>query len=222
MSIWSPLSLRGSTITGPTSNARWQNGSVAATTNPRSCIVATTLPTKQITNFTAHDLEKTNNTIFELAKTQSAEQLIPFVERIGVPPVMKFGKWVDAHVRFAAGAGVEWRGPERENIAPLLVQLQEFKVLQTALNTISEPIEVEGLVTGMLIGAWLPNHKFEMALDSGETLSGRFGDAITPQHAAILPRRYVAKVRTTKTIKPATEQEEVSHFLVELVRELPI
>src|SRR5271157_1306397 len=107
MSIWSPLSLRGSTITGPTSNARWQNGSVAATTNPRSCIVATTLPTKQITNFTAHDLEKTNNTIFELAKTQSAEQLIPFVERIGVPPVMKFGKWVDAHVRFAAGAGVE-------------------------------------------------------------------------------------------------------------------
>jgi hypothetical protein len=181
-----------------------------------------TLPTKQITNFAAHDLEKTNNTIFEMAKAQSAEQLSQFVERIGVPPVMKFGKWVDAHVGFAAGAGIEWSGPARETIAPLLVQLQEFVVLQKALHTISEPTEVEGLVTGMLIGAWLRNHKFEMELDSGELLSGRFGDAITPQHAATLPRRYVARVRTTKTINPATEHEAVSQFLVELVRELPI
>jgi hypothetical protein len=184
--------------------------------------LALTLPTKQITNFAARDLERTIQTIFEMAQARTTESLGSLADRVGRLPMVSFKKWVDAHVKFAAGAGLEWTGPVIDPIPPLVVQIQEFKALQTALSTVSDAVEEERTVTGLLTGAWMRSRHFEMELDSGEVLTGEFVDAITAEHAARLPRRYVARVRTTRVIKPATEEEDVSHFLIDLVRELPI
>ncbi len=182
--------------------------------------VTLALPTKQITNFVARDLERANQTIFEMSKARTSEQLGLFTERIGRKPVLSFGRWVEAHVKFTAGAGIDWTGPTERSIPPLLVQIQEFKILQHAFHEMTEPKEEERLVSGRLTGAWMRNSKFLMESDDGEQIEGKFVDAITPERAATLPRRYVAKIRTTTVIKLATETEEVSHFLVELVRDL--
>ncbi len=184
--------------------------------------VTLALPTKQITDFVARDLERINETIFEMAKARTSEQLGLFTERVGRKPVLSFGRWVDAHVKFTAGAGIDWTGPTEHIGQPLLVQMQEFKVLQNAFRVVTEPKEEERLVSGLLNGAWLRSGKFFMESDSGEAIEGKFVDAITPERAATLPRRYVARIRTTTAIKLATETEEVSHFLVELVRDLPM
>jgi hypothetical protein len=183
--------------------------------------VALTLPTRKIEYYMTRDLEQTNETILEMVKAQTAEQLAQFVDRLGVPPVAKLGAWVDAHVSFGAGAGVDWQ-ISNGSAPPLLVQIQEFTKLKEAMNKITEPTEVEELVTGLLLMADMDRRTFRMKLDSGERIDGRFSDAINQDQKAELPQRYVASVRTTRTIKPAIEKVVEARFLVRLVRQLPI
>jgi len=185
--------------------------------------LALTLPSRRLAGLSLlQDLERTNNEIFAMAQARSSEQLAMFVERLGVPPVAKLSKWVDAQVQFAAGAGIEWQMSAQPNAPRLLLQLQEFKTLQEAIKEASVRTDPPVLMTGLLVAANTSKHTFEMRLDSGERLRGTFADAINAEHTAELPRRYVAKVITTRKIKPATEQEELSHFLEELVREMQI
>jgi hypothetical protein len=183
--------------------------------------VALTVPAQQTDYFMARLLERTAQTIAEMAKAQTSEALAGFVDRLGVSPVAKLGAWVDAHVAFGAGAGVEWdisSGP-----APtLLVQVQEFKALKQAMDKISEPTEATETVVGLLVAADMDKHTFRMKLDSGDRISGEFVDAINQKQRAELPQRYSALVRTTTTIKPAIEKKEVSHFLVQLLKRLQV
>jgi hypothetical protein len=141
--------------------------------------------------------------------------------RCHCPPVIRFGNWVDAHVAFGAGAGIEW---EISRGAPprLLVQVQEFKVLKAAMEKINEPTEVTETVRGLLLMADMDRRTFRMKLDSGERISGTFVEAISEEQRAELPRSYEARIRTTTQIHPATEKVDVSRFLVQLVRELRV
>jgi hypothetical protein len=184
--------------------------------------VVLTLPSRKITGLRAQDLEKTNNEIFGMAKAAGPEDLAPFVERLGVPPIVKLKDWVKAQVDFAAGAGIEWQLSSQEAAPRLLVQLPEFRSLEKAIKEVSVRTDPARYETGMLVAANVEKHTFELRLDSGEPLSGRFADAINADHTAELPKRYVAKIVTTRKITVATEREELSHFLVELGRELQI
>lgn len=184
--------------------------------------VALTLPSRRLTGLRAQDLERTNNEIFSMAEARRAEEMATFVERLGVPPIVKFRSWVKAHVAFAAGAGIEWQLSTEEAVPRLLVQLQEFQTLERVIEEASVQTDPPRFVTGMLVAANVERHTFELRLDNGEPLSGKFVDAINAQHTAELPKRYVAKIVTTRKITPATEKEELSHFLEELVQEMPI
>ena len=120
-------------------------------------------------------------------------------------------------------AGIEWQiSAQGAAIPKLLVQVQEFRTIKNAFTEFSQRTEPPAFVTGLLISANSDKRTFEMRLDSGEPLRGSFVEAISPQHTAELPKRYIAKIITTRKIIPATEKEEVSHFLEELVREMPI
>jgi hypothetical protein len=111
--------------------------------------VVLTLPRQTATLNVARHLENTISTILEMTKSHSAEQLRSFVDRIGVSPLKKFGNWVDTHVEFRAGAGIDWEGPS-ENLPPsILVQIQEFKVLRDAIHQVSEPVVTERVVSGV-------------------------------------------------------------------------
>lgn len=185
--------------------------------------VVLTLPTRLVGHLQAQDLARTNAAIFEMAKSQEPEQLALFSERLGIPPMMRLRRWVDTHVEFASGAGVEWQITDQAEPLKLLVQLQEFKSLQGAMYKFSEPMEEERLVSGILTAADIERLTFKMRLDSGERLRGRFTvGAITQQHKAELPRRYVARIRTATVILPATEKKQETHLLVELLAEMPI
>jgi hypothetical protein len=124
-----------------------------------------------------------------------------------------------AHVEFGAGASIDWQGPSESS---LLVQIQEFRLLRRALHIVTEPVTTQTVVSGLLTGASVEKHIFEMRLDSGILLQGRFGDAINSRQTAELPKRYSARIQITKTIEMATEKENFVYFLDALLSELPI
>ena len=182
--------------------------------------VVLTLPTG-MDYVKTRDLKETSKIVHEMMKAQSTEGLAAFVETLGVSPVVKLRDWVDAHVAFGAGASLEW-DIAGEPKPPLLTQVQEFRLLKQAMSKIEEPVEVERTMAGILEGASTKKRTFEMKLDSGEEISGKFVNAISEEQRAELPRRYSALIRTTTTIKPALEKRDVSHFLVRLLERLPL
>jgi hypothetical protein len=117
---------------------------------------------------------------------------------------------------FEAGAGVQWeisQKPKPES----LVQIQEFKRLKTAMDKVGEAQETVDQYVGLLRAADLDKRTFRMRLDSGESISGTFEEgAITAEHRATLPQRYLATIRTTTKIKPALEKLEQRRLLLEL------
>jgi hypothetical protein len=183
--------------------------------------VALTLPTGQMTDLRARALEEVNIVISDMAAAQNSEELAGFVDRLGVPPVIKFGSWVDSHIAFEAGAGIEWEISQQPTPPSLLIQVPEFRALKEAMNQITEPQEVTLPMTGVLTMADMDKRTFRMLLDSGERINGTFADAITEEHRAELPRGYEALIRTTTKIHPAIEKKEVSRFLVQLLRDSP-
>lgn len=186
----------------------------------KSIGVALTLPTG-MDYFRTRDLKEASEVIRRMMQARNTDDLAAFIDTFGVPPVIKLGEWVDAHVAFNSGAGLEW-DIAGDAPAPLLVQLQEFQAIKEAMSKIDEPVETERTVAGLLEGASIKRGTFEMRLDSGEELKGRFSDAISEQQKAKLPQRYSAVVRTTTTIKPAIEKKEVVHFLVRLLQQLDV
>jgi hypothetical protein len=177
--------------------------------------VALTLPMKDA----GTDLQAAVMAMFEMAKAQNAEALATFVERLGIPPIVRLKRWVKAHTKSRSGAIIEWH-PTNQPITNLHVQYQEFIMLQNAIQAVSEPKIVELPMPGLLIGASVRKRKFEMKLDTGEEIEGTFGDAINQEHAVTLPKHYQALIRKTTKIKEATEEEEISYFLVRLGRQM--
>lgn len=179
--------------------------------------VVLTLPAMDYSK--ARDLKAATEIVSEMTKARSTEDLAAFVETIGVLPVVKLRDWIDTHVDFSAGADLQW-DIAGESAPPLLIQVQEFHLLKEAMSKIAEPVIAEQTTAGILEGASIKKRKFEMKLDSGEELEGKFTDAISEEQRAELPQRYSAVIRTTMIIKPATEKKEVSHFLVRLLAKL--
>lgn len=93
----------------------------------------------------------------------------------------------------------------------------------TGTGQLSSPsVVTDRIVTGILEGASTRRQKFEITLDSGEEIDGDFVDAMSEEQRAELPQRYSAILRTTTAFTPATEKQEVSYFLVRLLRRLEI
>jgi hypothetical protein len=178
--------------------------------------VVLTLPSRSTDLITAKALERTTELIIEMAKTPSHEALADYAKRLGVPPVMKLEAWTNAQLAFEAGAGVQWE-ISQEPKPEFLVQIQEFRQLKLAMDKISEAQETVDQFVGLLRAADLDKRTFKMRLDSGESVSGSFEEgAITEQHRAILPQRYVATIKTTTKIKAALQKPEQRRLLLQL------
>ncbi|SPF43699.1 hypothetical protein SBA4_3090018 [Candidatus Sulfopaludibacter sp. SbA4] len=171
----------------------------------------------------ARDLREASELMRRMTKIQTPEALAGLAENAGAPAITKLGEWVQTHLAFGAGASVDWDigGPPSP---PLLVQVQEFKLLKQAMERATEPIktETEHTVTGKLEGASMRNRTFEMTIDSEGEVSGNFLDAISEAQTAELPQRYEAVIRTTTSVTPSTGRSRVSHFLVKLNHKLEV
>ena len=135
-----------------------------------------------------------------MAHATNVEQVAAYVDRLGVPPIVRLNHWVKAHTEFGSGTSLAWRF-HTQAIVTLQLQHQEFKVLQAAIDTVSEPKTLERTMPGLLLGASITRHRFEMRLDTGEEIVGRFTDAISQEHTVVLPKHYQAVIRQTTQIK---------------------
>ncbi len=159
-------------------------------------------------------LDEAMSTVFDMAKSETPGAVAAFAQRLGPSVVRLVYKWAGDHAAAKLGADIQWLRRDKVR-GELLIHQPEIARLTEVISQTSAEIEESLEVTGELRGADLDSHLFHLRV--GETdIRGRFGDAITAEQRAELPRAYRAILRRTEKIIFAMEKPEESYFLVRL------
>ncbi len=186
-----------------------------AYTFPGSLGVALTIPNERMRSSDKTDLDRTVEVIFQIAKAEEPRAIAALAKELGKPPIFATYHWAKDHATFGLGVDIEWRR-EKDVRDHLQVQQPELQRLHEIIALSSEE-KVEIMTTrGQLEMADIRRHTFRISTEDGESIRGRFDDAISQAHTVILPRKYVARLRKTSKVVYSTEEEEVSYFLEKL------
>jgi len=172
-----------------------------------------TLPNEQLL-LDETDLDKAIKVVFEMAQATSSDQIAEFAKKYGAGPIREMYKWVDSLVQGGLGADIDWR---REDIvrAKLFRQTPDLKNLMLAIQETSDEVRKTHRIAGELVGIDVARRTFRMKFTDTSEVRGRIADSIG---VVEVPQRYTAEIETTTKINYATDQEEVSHFLLALTR----
>jgi hypothetical protein len=175
--------------------------------------VGLTLPRKEGTLVEDPYVEETTNIIFDLA---SAEDVVEATRRLGPSTVNAMFRWAEVHTRNRFGVGIEWRrdlSQKRELVLPA----ERVATLKESLARTT--IETQITVTGELVAADFEKSQYRLHGDDGEDYSGRYSDAITRDHTAVLPARYSATIkRVSKVVLPPDGKDVPEFHLMKLVK----
>jgi hypothetical protein len=172
-----------------------------------------TIPNERLLLIDSH-LDMAMRKVFELAKTESAETIDQIATTLGAATVRSLYRWADDHVQTGFGADIKWR--RREEVrASLLIQEPELRRLTDAISVAPDTRTETLVLDGELQAADVKRRTFKLKI-AGGTIRGRFGDAITAEHKAMLPQRYRAYVLKTTRMRYAMDQPEETFFLTRL------
>lgn len=161
------------------------------------------------------DLDRAMRTVFEMAEAESPEQIAVFAHELGAAPIRSMYKWATDHVRSGLNVDIDWRREEQTR-ADLAIQVPQLENLQQAIAATSDEVEEILTITGLLVGAHVHSHSFELELEDGNEIRGKMAEGLGTEHTLELPRRYTAEIRKTTQINYATEEDIVSYYLLSL------
>jgi len=181
---------------------------------PGSIGVALTLPNRAGL-FTDEAIIQSTDAIFDLAEAYGDGDKVARIARLlGPSPVAAMYRWVDTHVEYGFGVGIEWKRTETQTRS-LLVQFEQMRALRERLSVTT--IETRTQVTGTLVAVDSDEATFRIRQDDEIEIEGAYHDAITREQAARVPARYNATIiKRTKIIKSETAPEPDSYFLESL------
>jgi hypothetical protein len=190
----------------------------AAYTYPGSFGIVFTIPNERLLipdQQTA--LEDAAMQVMEIAKAGSNTKVIAdAVKAVGKAPIVAIYEWAKNNAANNAGAAIDWQR-ERTTRDSVLLQAPEFAALSETIEKTSEIIETIESFEGTLVGADVKSKRFHFIADNATaSIHGRFSDAISEEHKAELPARYMAVIRKTVQTTFATEEEKISYFLSKL------
>ena len=205
---------------GPKQRGRASSEATAATTFgfgysfTGSVGFALTLPNERLL-VDETDLDRAIRTVFEMAQAESSEQIAVFAHELGAAPIRTMYRWATDHVRSGLNVDIDWRREEQVRTG-LAIQIPQLENLQHAIAATSDEVEETFTVTGLLVGAHVHSHSFELELEDGNQIRGKMAEGIGSEHTVELPGRYTAQIRKTTQINYATEEDIVSYHLLSL------
>lgn len=160
-------------------------------------------------------LDDAVSTVFLILRAKQSDEVRDYAHRLGPPVIRAIYKLVEHHAKNMLNADIQWGrgGRTRQSV---LVQYQEFRQLQQAINETGEEKTEELQVTGYLLGADVRTKSFHLAIDGAEDIRGKFDDAITDSQTAEVPKRYSALLKKTWAINYATDEDKPRWTLLRL------
>jgi hypothetical protein len=136
---------------------------------------------------------------------------------MGRQPVRSLYSWVKAHAENGFGVAVEWRRGQ-ELRAQVLVQHPRLVRLRNTIDATSEATERPVMLEGDLVAVDTATKSFKMNVSTRpKPVRGTYVDAIGAEHRVELPRRYRALLTERTQVKYATDEEDQTFVLLELI-----
>lgn len=181
---------------------------------PGSIGVALTLPNRTGL-FADEAIAQTTDAIFDLAEAYGdGDKVARIARQLGPAPVAAMYRWVDTHVGYQFGVGIEWKRTATQTRS-LLVQFEQMMALRERLSITA--VETRTQVTGTLVAVDSDEATFRIRQDDDVEIEGTYHDAITREQAARVPARYNATIiKRTKIIQPENAPVPDSYFLESL------
>jgi hypothetical protein len=168
--------------------------------------VVVTVP-RDVGIYASSPIQEASSTVFDLIEAKNASHI---AEILGPSPILAFHDWIGVHVENQYGLGLEWRS-EGTTKRTVEVQYQSLLKLQ---ETIADTTTTMGLdVKGELFAVNTDTKEFKLRADDGHEYQGRFGSAITAEHAASVPARYGARITQTTKIIVLGKEPQTTFFL---------
>jgi hypothetical protein len=161
------------------------------------------------------DLDRTITEIFEMAKATKPEQLKSHAKRLGLASVRKVYQWVTDHLQAGAGADIQWK-KNNDLSQRIFIQVPQLEALQKSILDTSEETEIPIEVSGELVGFDSNSHWFHFKTEDGVVMKGGTSPKIGTIHTLEVPKRYTISALVKRKVHYATEQEDVSYFLLEV------
>lgn len=181
---------------------------------PGSIGVALTLPNRAGL-FADEAIIQATEAIFNLAEAYGdGDKVARIARQLGPAPVAAMYSWVDIHVGYGFGVGIEWKRTATQTRS-LLVQFEQMRALRERLSVTT--IETRTQVTGTLAAVDSDEATFRIHQDDGVDIEGTYRDAISREQAARVPARYNATIiKRTKVVQSETAPQPDTFFLESL------
>ena len=161
------------------------------------------------------DLDKTMGTIFDMARARESTEILDYARTLGAAPVRLLYNWATDHVEAGLGADINWQREEHIR-SSLFIQVPELEILQQAIDQTSDEKREVFTVQGQLVGADVAGHRFHMKLEDGSEIRGQMSQYTSAERTVELPKRYVAQIEKTTTVKYSTGEEKIVYYLLTL------
>ena len=159
-------------------------------------------------------LTDTITTFFSLAEAPTRTDIREIGQRLGPAPLRSIFKWADAHVSDGIGADILWR--HGEEARRLVLEHSRMRTLRDEIGATSDEKHEELTVTGVLVGADVVSKQFHLVPDQGDSIKGRFTDAIGADGVRIPNTRYRARLEKITTIHYSSDEEKATWRLLQL------
>jgi hypothetical protein len=160
-------------------------------------------------------LDEAMNALFRLAKADETEEIAVAARTFGLGPISAMHDWAKGHAQHRLNANIEWLRSEtvRDSVT---VQYPEFERLSKEIERTGKESQAEIVIPGTLVGADVITRRFHFVDQNDSDIRGRFSEAISESETKQIPGRYKAALRKTSKTNYATNEEDVSWFLMRL------
>lgn len=169
--------------------------------------VALTLPLKDGLFEDPHIVEATE-AVLDISESVDQRSVDEVAKRLGPEVIRSMHHWIDTLVQHNYGVGITWRDRSVVVDPKKLHSLQGRVISSTTSSTIK--------VVGRLELVDAAKKRFRLVADGGEKYEGKFGEAISDEHAASVPYRYSATIRRIVKLIREPKEPDATFELVSL------
>ena len=172
--------------------------------------VVITLPREPLDLLGQSTLNDASDLVFDLIESKNLNEA---ARKLGPQPIEALHEWIDIHAKNHFGMALEWKS---NNAIRRHAELgyEQLTALQGVI--VKTETRSEMTVPGDLREVDYDAKTFRLRADDGKVIEGSFTDAITEEHTAVLPARYLATIVTTTQIIVLGKEPDTTIHLTKL------
>jgi len=161
------------------------------------------------------DLDRAVDAMFRMLHSQTQEELGHFAHDFGISAIRRMYDWANTHARYIVSADIKWRRKE-EVRKEVLLQAPEADNLCRLIDATNEVENEVTTLIGQLVGADTATNTFHLRFPNSPDIKGNMNQKFSHSGDLTLDRKYTATLLMTKTIRYATDSEDITYELLEL------